>query len=423
MQILKTQDLDFNHQIQKIINRTNTLPDHIETTVKEIIADVQTKGDAALVKFTREFDGHEDLTVTDHEINTAKNKVPPEVYSALKTARDRIMVFHEKQTVQTWQYEQNGEILGQMITPLESTGIYVPGGKAIYPSSVLMNAIPAVVAGVKKLIMVTPDNGKGIPPVILAAADLCGISEIYKIGGAQAIAALAYGTRTVPAVDKIVGPGNIYVALAKKLVFGKVDIDMIAGPSEILIISDGSGSPDCVAADMLSQAEHDEMASAVLITTDDDFAAKVKDEVSLQLTSLPKKKIASESIEKYGAIIVTDSLPAAAEISNRFAPEHLELYVKHPQELLQWIRNAGAIFMGHYTPEALGDYIAGPNHVLPTGGTARFFSPLSVDDFIKRTSLVSFSRQAFKACADPVMTLARTENLEAHARSVEKRLK
>lgn len=422
MQILHTKDNNFSTWIDNIINRAASVPDTVEQTVKNIIADVQLYRDAALKKYTLQFDGHEDLVVPEPDIKAAKSMVAPDVYSALETAHSRITAFHEKQIHRSWRYEQQGEILGQIISPLESAGIYVPGGKAIYPSSVLMNAIPAVVAGIDKLIMVTPDSGKGVAPVILAAADMCGIKKIYKIGGAQAIAALAYGTETVPAVDKIVGPGNIYVAMAKKHMFGKVDIDMIAGPSEILIISDGSGSPACTAADMLSQAEHDEMASSILITTDSDFADQVNTQIQQQLETLPKKSIAAASIAKYGAIIVAGSLNEAAEISNKFAPEHLELYVNDPDPLLQQIRNAGAIFMGHFTPEAIGDYIAGPNHVLPTGGTARFFSPLSVDDFTKKTSLISFTRQAFDKYAAAVITLAKSEDLEAHARSVEKRV-
>jgi histidinol dehydrogenase len=380
-------------------------------------------GDSALVNYTQKFDGHDDILITEDELKNARSKVDKKVYDALETAFRRIKFFHEKQISESWKFEQNGEVLGQIISPLERTGIYVPGGKAVYPSSVLMNAVPAIVAEVEEIIMVTPDNGNGVNPVILAAAEMCGIKKAFKIGGAQAVAALAYGTETVPSVDKIVGPGNIYVAMAKKHVFGKVDIDMIAGPSEILIISDGTGSAECVAADMLSQAEHDEMASSILITTDENFAREVEKQIYAQLEVLPKKDIAIKSIENYGAIIIVDDLTVASEISNKFAPEHLELYVNEPWELLVKIKNAGAVFLGHYTPEALGDYIAGPNHVLPTGGTARFFSPLSVDDFVKKTSLLSFTKDAFNSCAEDVITLATSEDLEAHARSVKKRLK
>ncbi len=423
MNILNAKDNGFNEALKKITDRSENVPQEIEVTVKEIIDNVRTNGDLALLDYTLKFDGHNDILISEKELKEARSNVDNSVIKALEKAFKRIKYFHEKQIYDSWRFEQDGEILGQIVSPIEKAGIYVPGGKAVYPSSVLMNAIPAIVAGVDEIIMVTPDSGNGINPSILAAADMCGIKKVYKIGGAQAVAALAYGTESIPAVDKIVGPGNIYVAMAKKQVFGKVDIDMIAGPSEILIISDGTGSAECVAADMLSQAEHDEMASSVLITTDESFAAEVNKQIDLQLEILPKKNIASGSIENYGAIIVVDELTAAAEISNNFAPEHLELYVQDPWQLLKMIRNAGAVFLGHYTPEAVGDYIAGPNHVLPTGGTARFFSPLSVDDFIKKTSLISFSEEAFINCADDVMSLARAEDLEAHARSVEKRLK
>jgi len=423
MFILNASDNKFKESIQKIFNRAENVPKEVEETVNKIINDIKLNGDSALVNYTRKFDGHDDILITEDELKNARSKVDKKVYDALKTAFRRIKFFHEKQICESWKFEQNGEVLGQIVSPIERAGIYVPGGKAVYPSSVLMNAVPAIVAGVEEIIMVTPDNGSGVDPVILAAAEMCGIKKAFKIGGAQAVAALAYGTETVPYVDKIVGPGNIYVAMAKKHVFGKVDIDMIAGPSEILIISDGTGSAECVAADMLSQAEHDEMASSILIATDENFAREVETQIYAQLEELPKKDIAIKSIENYGAIIIVDDLTVASEISNNFAPEHLELYVDNPLELLKKIKNAGAVFLGHYTPEAVGDYIAGPNHVLPTGGTARFFSPLSVDDFVKKTSLLSFTEDALKSCADDVITLASSEDLEAHARSVKKRLK
>jgi histidinol dehydrogenase len=423
MVILNAADNKFNESIQKILNRAENVPSEVEKTVTKIIDDIKLNGDSALVNYTQKFDGHADILITEDELKNARSKVDKKVYGALETAFDRIKFFHEKQICESWKFEQDGEILGQIVSPLERAGIYVPGGKAVYPSSVLMNAIPAIVAGVEEIIMVTPDNGNGVNPVILAAAEMCGIKKAFKIGGAQAVAALAYGTETVPSVDKIVGPGNIYVAMAKKHVFGKVDIDMIAGPSEILIISDGTGSAECAAADMLSQAEHDEMASSILITTDENFARDVETQIYAQLEVLPKKDIAIKSIENFGAIIIVDDLTVASEISNNFAPEHLELYVNEPWELLVKIKNAGAVFLGHYTPEAVGDYIAGPNHVLPTGGTARFFSPLSVDDFVKKTSLLSFTEDAFKSCAEDVITLATSEDLEAHAMSVKKRLR
>jgi histidinol dehydrogenase len=301
-------------------------------------------------------------------------------------------------------------------------GIYVPGGKASYPSSVIMNAVPAKVAGVKEVIMVCPTPDGEINPAVLAAAKLSGVDRIFRIGGAQAVAALAYGTATIPRVDKITGPGNIYVATAKQLVFGQVGIDMIAGPSEILVINDGSGNPAHIAADLLSQAEHDELASSVLITTDNDFALKTAAEVEQQLSRLSRQTIARASWEKYGAIIITDSLAEAAAFSNKIAPEHLELAVADPFALLPLITNAGAIFMGHWTPEAAGDYLAGPNHTLPTGGTARFFSPLSTDDFVKKSSIVSFSEQGLRRLGDDIIRIAKLEGLEAHGRSVEIRI-
>ena len=312
--------------------------------------------------------------------------------------------------------------LGQMVTPLDRIGIYVPGGKAAYPSSVLMNAVPAKVAGVGEIIMVVPMPDGVVNPFVLAAAHIAGVDRIFKIGGAQAVAALAYGTASIPKVDKITGPGNIYVATAKRLVFGTVDIDMIAGPSEILVINDGSGEPAHIAADLLSQAEHDELAASILITTDEAFGRRVADELENQLASLSREAIARQSIENYGAIIVARDLFEAAEFSNRIAPEHLELAVAEPFELLPQIRHAGAVFLGHNTPEAAGDYLAGPNHTLPTGGTARFFSPLGTDDFVKKSSLISFSKEGLERLGKSIVRIAELEGLEAHAKSVSIRL-
>ena len=390
-----------------------------EGRVKEIIRQVRKSGDAALIRYTQEYDGHAAIRVEPETVAAARSRVQADVLASLETACRRIESFHRRQLQNSWmQVQESGEILGQMVRPLQRVGIYVPGGKAAYPSSVLMNAVPARVAGVGEIIMVTPGSPSGIDPVILAAADMCGVGLIFQIGGAQAVAALAYGTESVPAVDKIVGPGNIYVATAKRLVYGDVDIDMIAGPSEILIVSDGSGEPAWVAADMLSQAEHDEMASSILVTIDEGFGRRVSEQISGQLAALPKKEIAEKALERYGAVIIAENLDQAADIANLVAPEHLELYVADPWGLLPRICNAGAIFMGYHTPEPVGDYVAGPNHVLPTGGTARFFSPLSVDDFIKKSSLVCFSEAALGTVADDVVRLARSENLDAHARSV-----
>jgi histidinol dehydrogenase len=340
----------------------------------------------------------------------------------LEEAAERIERFHILQIQKSWSFaEGDGTILGQIVRPMGRVGIYVPGGKASYPSSVLMNAIPARVAGVRKIIMACPAPKGYLNPSILAAACISGVDEIFKVGGAQAIGAMAYGTKTVPKVDKIVGPGNLFVAAAKRLVFGEVSIDSIAGPSEILIISDGSGDPSCIAADLLSQAEHDEQAAAVLLCTSKDFAGEVRKEVSAQLGELPRRKIAEGSLGDFGAILIVKSLSEAIRISNDLAPEHLELALKEPWGLLEKIENAGAIFLGHLSPEPIGDYVAGPNHVLPTGGTARFSSPLGVYDFLKRSSLICLSPEGLKRLSSPAMSLARMENLEGHRRSIQKR--
>jgi histidinol dehydrogenase len=428
IRVLKTGDRDFPGTFKGIITRGAQAAAEVEETVRSILQEVRTGGDAALIRFTEKYDHNRitarTLCIPKEAVKKSAQNVPAAVRSSLARACGRIENFHRRQLQQSWiSADTPGEIVGQMVRPLERVGIYVPGGKAVYPSSVLMNAIPARVAGVAEIIMVTPGSARGINPVLLAAAELCGIHSVFQIGGAQAIAALAYGTQSVPKVDKIVGPGNIYVATAKKLVYGDVDIDMIAGPSEILIISDGSGSPACAAADMLSQAEHDEMACSVLLTTNGGFARQVARELSVQLKKLKRTAIAARSLEKHGAIIITRTLAEAVQIANDVAPEHLELAVENPWELLPQIKNAGAVFLGHYSPEALGDYLAGPNHVLPTGGTARFFSPLSVDDFLKKTSLISFTRQALQAVAQDVLRIADAELLDAHAGSVKVRLK
>jgi histidinol dehydrogenase len=423
MKILRYNDKGFSEAFASLCGRSNLPTQAAEQTVREIIEEVRSGGDAALRRLTKKFDGHENLMVDPAEISSASGKIDPEVLKALQLAYDRIERFHRHQVCDSWQTtESSGEILGQLVRPLERVGIYVPGGKALYPSSVLMNAIPAMVAGVSEIIMVSPAAPEGLNPLILAAADLCGIKKIIQIGGAQAVAALAYGTESVPRVDKITGPGNIYVALAKKLVYGDVDIDMVAGPSEILIVSDGSGDPSWVAADLLSQAEHDEMASSILVTTDEEFAARVFDELQARLVQLPKETIARKSLEDNGAIIVVADLDTAVDLSNQMAPEHLELFVEQPWDILDSVRHAGAVFMGHHTPEPLGDYLAGPNHVLPTGGTARFYSALSVDDFIKKISVLCFTPDALDSLGDDVIRLASCENLDAHAGSVAVRL-
>lgn len=426
--ILRFSDADFSEQFRKIEQRAEEIPDNIEETVKTILADVRKRGDAALVELTERFDRlqltADTLEVSEKEMATALEQVSEESLAALKLAAERIATYHAKQKQETWlSTDEEDILLGQMVRPLDRVGIYVPGGKAAYPSSVLMNAIPAKVAGVEEVIMVVPMPGGEVNSHVLAAAHIAGVDRIFKLGGAQAVAALAYGTESVPKVDKITGPGNIYVATAKQLVFGQVDIDMIAGPSEILVINDGSGHAAHIAADLLSQAEHDELASSVLVTSSEEMAIAVQQEVEVQLQQLSREKIARQSIDDYGAIIIARDLTEAIEFSNRIAPEHLELAVADPFAILSQIRHAGAIFMGHHTPEAAGDYLAGPNHTLPTGGTARFFSPLSLDDFVKKSSIISFSERGLKRLGDDIVHIAELEGLEAHAKSVSIRLK
>ncbi len=427
IRILHFDDKDFEPALQRIVGRGESAQADVQLTVQEIIEDVRRRGDSALIEYTERFDRlaltPATLEVTREEIDQALAAVSDESLAALRLAVERIAAFHAKQKEQTWlSTEEQDVLLGQMVRPLDRVGIYVPGGKAAYPSSVLMNAVPARVAGVPEVVMVVPMPGGEANPHVLAAAHLAGVDRIFKLGGAQAVAALAYGTATVPRVDKITGPGNIYVATAKQLVFGQVDIDMIAGPSEILVINDGSGDPEHLAADLLSQAEHDELASSILITTDEKMAKKVVKALDRQLKELSREEIARQSLERYGAIIVAKTLDEGIAFSNRIAPEHLELAVEHPFDILPRIRHAGAIFMGHHTPEAAGDYLAGPNHTLPTGGTARFFSPLSVDDFVKKSSIVSFTRQGLERLGSDIVHIAELEGLEAHARSVSIRL-
>jgi histidinol dehydrogenase len=428
MQFLDFNDKDFDAKFAAILARGEETGREVEEVVKGIIADLRERGDKALLELTRRFDRLEAasvtaLEVTEDEVNEAFARVDDADIAALKLAVERVARFHEKQKQETWlSTDEEDLLLGQMVTPLERVGIYVPGGKASYPSSVVMNAVPARVAGVGEVIMVAPTPGGEINPHVLVAARLSGVDRIFRIGGAQAVAALAYGTATVPRVDKITGPGNIYVATAKKLVFGQVGIDMIAGPSEILVISDGSGNTAHTAADLLSQAEHDELASSILITTDKGFGERVAAEVERQMKKLSRQSIARASWDRYGAVIVAESLDEAIAFSNRIAPEHLELAVADPFAVLPRIRNAGAVFLGHFTPEAAGDYLAGPNHTLPTGGTARFFSPLSVDDFVKKSSIVYFSEQGLHRLGPDIVRIAGLEGLEAHGRSVSIRL-
>ena len=428
MKIIRSTAKKFSKDLNSIISRGEAESTDVEEAVREIIVEVRSNGDKALTSYSLEFDGvklkRADIRLCSKKMKKAVGSIPRADLKLLNLAAARIEVFHNKQIQTSWlDVDGDGNSLGQMVTPLKRVGIYVPGGKASYPSTVLMNAIPARVAGVNEIYMVTPPQKGGIDPCVLAAASISGVKAIFQVGGAQAIAALAYGTKTVPRVQKIVGPGNIYVATAKRQVFGAVDIDMIAGPSEILVIGDGSGDPAWIAADLLSQAEHDELASAILITTSVKEARAVKAEVEKQIKRLKRRRIAASSIENYGLIIVAKSLKEAAAISNEIAPEHLELFVKKPFVLLDNIDNAGAIFLGPYSPEAVGDYLAGPNHTLPTGGTAKFSSPLGVYDFIKRSSVISFSKEGFMKIGGDVKRFARLEGFGGHARSADLRLR
>lgn len=394
----------------------------VEGVVADIIADVRKNGDAALYKYCEKFDGAKlsSLAVTPEEIEEAVAAVEPKFLEILKAAAKNIRAFHERQVRNSFIInEENGVVIGQKIIPVDRAGLYVPGGTAAYPSTVLMDSIPAKIAGCREVVMVTPPGKDGkVNPVILAAAQIAGIDRIFKVGGAQAVAALAYGTESIPRVDKIVGPGNAYVAEAKKQVFGKVAIDMIAGPSEILVVADSTSSPKNVAADMLSQAEHDRMASAVLVTDSFDFAKKVSAELERQIPLLPRAEIARASIDNNGKIIVAENdLLLAIDIANEIAPEHLELCVDDPFDYLDKVHHAGSIFMGKYCPEALGDYFAGPNHTLPTSGTARFSSPLSVDDFVKKSQIIYYTKEALDKVSDKVAYFASKEGLDAHARS------
>ena len=392
----------------------------VEAIVSQIIADVRKGKDAAVLEYCRRFDRVElqALEVTKEEIAEAKTQVTPEFLAILQKAAANIRSYHEKQVTTGFQMEKDGIVLGQKVTPIENVGIYVPGGTAAYPSTVLMDSIPAKIAGCKQIVMVTPPGKDGkVNPAILAAADVAGIDRIFKVGGAQAVAALAYGTESIPQVDKIVGPGNAFVAEAKKQVFGRVAIDMIAGPSEILIVADANSNPRHIAADLLSQAEHDKLASAVLVTDSAELAKAVQTELEVQIPALPRAQIARHSIDVNGKIIVAEDLEVAIDVANRLAPEHLELMVDDPFAYLDRIENAGSVFMGRNCPEALGDYFAGPNHTLPTSGTARFSSALSVDDFVKKSQYTYYTKDALGKVADDIAYFARQEGLEAHARS------
>lgn len=424
MRIIKLNEQSRANILADLLKRDPNNYSAYEGTVQEIVDDVRARGDEALFEYTKKFDGAElsadNIRVTQAEIQEALSQVDPNLLAVMKKSMKNIREYHEKQKQYSWfDSKPNGTILGQKVTALSSVGVYVPGGKAAYPSSVLMNIIPAEVAGVEKIVMVTPPGKDGrVNPVTLIAAHLAGATEVYKVGGAQAIAALAFGTKSIPRVDKIVGPGNIFVALAKKAVYGHVSIDSIAGPSEILVLADETANPRYVAADLLSQAEHDELASAILVTTSMELAEKVSAEADAFVQNLSRKAILEKSLENYGYILVADSMEDAIETANAIASEHLEIVTKNPFEVMTKIQNAGAIFMGEYSSEPLGDYFAGPNHVLPTNGTAKFFSPLGVDDFIKKSSIIYYSREALEAVHTDIESFAEAEHLTAHANSI-----
>jgi len=426
IRLVKTTDDGFRPLLKRILARRGTREDNVEQRVSEIVTAVQKQGDRALLRYTRLFDGLRltaaTLEVMPAEIERAIAHVTQKDLSALRLAAKRITAFHRRQLQKSWQYRDPlGLILGQRITPLARVGVYVPCGKASYPSTVLMNAIPAKVAGVKEIVMTSPIGNDGA--IILAAARVAGVDRVFRVGGAQAVAALAFGTRTIPKVDKIVGPGNIFVATAKRMVFGEVNIDSIAGPSEILLLADDSADPVHVAADMLSQAEHDELAAALCVTTSMTTAQKIQQAIDDRVRSTKRQAITLKSLEKYGAIIVARSKKEMVELANAIAPEHVELIVREPQKLAKEIHNAGAMFLGPYSAPPLGDYLAGPNHVLPTGGSARFFSPLGTYDFLKRTTMIHAERRALKTLASKITHLARLEGLDDHARSVEARFR
>ena len=426
---LSSTDVDFDAALKKLLAFEDSQDAAVDTTVNTIIADIKERGDEALLEYTRRFDHLDATSVAQLELpkerlQKALLELPVAQRKPLEQAAERVRRYHEKQLSQSWSYtEPNGTTLGQKITPLDRVGLYVPGGKASYPSSVLMNAIPAKVAGVGELIMVVPTPGGEKNELVLAAAAICEIDRVFTLGGAQAVAALAYGTATVPQVDKIVGPGNAYVAAAKRRVFGVVGIDMIAGPSEILVICDGKTDPDWIAMDLFSQAEHDEMAQAILLSPDADFIEAVAASLVRQLPTMPRQAVIRASLQDRGALIQVRDLDEACAIANRIGPEHLELSVEQPEKWVEKIRHAGAIFLGRYTSEALGDYCAGPNHVLPTSRTARFSSPLGVYDFQKRSSIIQVSAQGAAELGEIAATLARGEGLQAHAMSAEYRFK
>lgn len=424
MRIVKLNEDAKKNILADLLKRDPNNYDQYAESVNAIVEDVKKRKDQALFEYTKKFDGADlnssNIRVTEEEIQEALNTIDAKLLEVMKKAMKNIRAYHEKQKQYSWFDSQpNGTMLGQKVTALESVGVYVPGGKASYPSSVLMNIIPAEVAGVERIVMVTPPGKDGkVNPVTLAAAHIAGATEVYKVGGAQAVAALAFGTESIPRVNKIVGPGNIYVALAKKAVYGHVSIDSIAGPSEILVIADETANPRFVAADLLSQAEHDELASAILVTTSQELAQKVSKEIEEFLKTLSRREILEKSLNNYGYLLVVDTLEDAIDTANEIASEHLEIVTKNPFEVMTKIKNAGAIFIGEYSSEPLGDYFAGPNHVLPTNGTAKFFSPLGVDDYIKKSSIIYYSKEALEPIHKDIIQFAESEQLTAHANSI-----
>ena len=424
MRIVQLNEETRKNILEDLLKRDPNNYTAYESTVQEIVEDVRKNRDQALFAYTKKFNGADldssNIRVTEAEIQEAMSQVDPELLTVMKRAMKNIREYHEKQKQYSWfDSRPDGTLLGQKVTPLSSVGVYVPGGKAAYPSSVLMNIIPAEVAGVPRIVMVTPPDKNGkVNPVTLIAAHLAGATEVYKAGGAQAVAALAFGTESIPRVNKIVGPGNIFVALAKKAVYGHVSIDSIAGPSEILVLADETANPRYVAADLLSQAEHDELASAILVTTSMELAEEVSRQIEVFLQTLSRRDILEKSLENYGYILVADSMEDAISTANEIASEHLEIVTRNPFEVMTKIQNAGAIFMGEYSSEPLGDYFAGPNHVLPTNGTAKFFSPLGVDDYIKKSSIIYYSREALEPIHKDIETFAEAEHLTAHANSI-----
>jgi histidinol dehydrogenase len=425
MKIIAKTDRSFKAALHRIVTRSNVRAASVEATVKSILKGVERGGDRAVARYTKKFDRVTlkpgQFRVTPEEIKEAYYHIRKDEGDALRYAAQRITAFHQRQRLKTWMYQEDGATLGQMIVPLDAVGLYVPGGKAVYPSSVLMCAIPAKVAGVKRVVMCTPAHKGGVSPYLLVAADIAGVDELYRIGGVQAVAAMAYGTDTIARVDKIVGPGNIYVATAKRLIYGTVGIDMVAGPSELLVVADEGANPSHVAADLLCEAEHDEDAKVYMVTTSRPLAEESSRQLQEQMKRLKRRDILAKSIARHTVAFVVSNMEEAIDVANAIAPEHLTLSIDRPFDYLERIRHAGALFLGRYTPPAVADYVAGPNHVLPTGGTARFFSPLSVDDYLKKSNIIAYSKEELVKVKDHLMRIAQMEGLDAHGKSLESR--